>query len=90
MWARTGLVLAAGGAAADFPAVANGVEEAAVAGSAGVAARELLPEAGLQETDAAAGGTLLPARSLQFCGQGLPGREEEEEGKSWRGTTCWQ
>lgn len=62
------LVLATGEVGADFPAVAKGVEEAAVAGGTGVAAGDLVAKAGLQETDAAAGGALLTACSLQFCG----------------------
>lgn len=62
------LVLAAGEVGADFPAVAEGVEEAAVAGGTGVTAGDLVAEAGLQETDTAAGGALLTALSLQFCG----------------------
>lgn len=62
------LVLAAGEVGADFPAVAEGVEEAAVAGGTGVAAGDLVAQAGLQETDTAAGGALLTARSLQLCG----------------------
>lgn len=44
-----------------------------------------MPKAGFQEADAAAGGALFAARSLQFCGRCLPEREEEEEGKRW----CW-
>lgn len=62
------LVLATGEVGADFPAVAEGVEEAAVAGGTGVTAGDLVAQAGLQETDAAAGGALLTALSLQFCG----------------------
>lgn len=44
-----------------------------------------MPKAGLQEADAAAGGALFTARSLQFRGRCLLEREEEEEGKTW----CW-
>lgn len=79
------LVLATGETGADFPAIAKSIEEAAVAGCTGVAAGDLMPKAGLQEADTAAGGTLFSARSLQFCGGCLLVREEEEEGKSW----CW-
>lgn len=68
MGSPAALVLATGEIGADLPAVAESVEEAAVAGGAGVAAGDLVAQAGLQEADAAAGRTLFSARSLQGCG----------------------
>lgn len=72
------LVLATWEGGADLPAVAEGVEEPAVAGGTGVTARDLVAQAGLQEADAAArGAPLLPACSLQGRGQCLQGRGGE-------------
>lgn len=79
--AARGSVLAAGGSGAEFSAVANGVEEAAVAGGAGVTAGDLLAKAGLEEADAAAGGALFSPFGLQFCGCRLRERGGGGRGK---------